>query len=123
MGSSRAARLAGYTPATIPTPAPRSTPSAIETGDTEAGSGVAALRATESPIPVATPSTAPIAASVADSARNCRRMSRRRAPSDLRIPISRVRSEEHTSELQSLAYLVCRLLLEKKKKTENLLSK
>src|SRR5205823_10680359 len=30
----------------------------------------------------------------------------------------RRRSEEHTSELQSLAYLVCRLLLEKKKKTE-----
>src|SRR5229473_5469998 len=29
-----------------------------------------------------------------------------------------VRSEEHTSELQSLAYLVCRLLLEKKKKKE-----
>src|SRR5205823_10867924 len=28
-----------------------------------------------------------------------------------------VRSEEHTSELQSLAYLVCRLLLEKKKNT------
>src|SRR5687767_15686572 len=27
----------------------------------------------------------------------------------------RQRSEEHTSELQSLAYLVCRLLLEKKK--------
>src|SRR5687767_8469769 len=30
-----------------------------------------------------------------------------------------VRSEEHTSELQSLAYLVCRLLLEKKNKREN----
>src|SRR2546425_5878740 len=30
---------------------------------------------------------------------------------ELRDP---VRSEEHTSELQSLAYLVCRLLLEKK---------
>src|SRR2546425_11314223 len=29
------------------------------------------------------------------------------------------RSEEHTSELQSLAYLVCRLLLEKKKKARN----
>src|SRR2546425_5622429 len=29
---------------------------------------------------------------------------------------NRARSEEHTSELQSLAYLVCRLLLEKKKK-------
>src|SRR2546425_12470622 len=28
------------------------------------------------------------------------------------------RSEEHTSELQSLAYLVCRLLLEKKKKND-----
>src|SRR2546425_1412934 len=28
------------------------------------------------------------------------------------------RSEEHTSELQSLAYLVCRLLLEKKKNTK-----
>src|SRR5437016_9603626 len=31
--------------------------------------------------------------------------------------IPRVRSEEHTSELQSLTNLVCRLLLEKKKKT------
>src|SRR2546425_8234321 len=30
--------------------------------------------------------------------------------------VQNVRSEEHTSELQSLAYLVCRLLLEKKKK-------
>src|SRR5205823_13618674 len=30
------------------------------------------------------------------------------------------RSEEHTSELQSLAYLVCRLLLEKKKKEPSL---
>src|SRR5476651_2828832 len=31
----------------------------------------------------------------------------------------RRRSEEHTSELQSRQYLVCRLLLEKKKKTKN----
>src|SRR2546425_9448979 len=30
-----------------------------------------------------------------------------------------IRSEEHTSELQSLAYLVCRLLLEKKKTTRH----
>src|SRR2546425_3200873 len=38
----------------------------------------------------------------------------------LRLPssLSRQRSEEHTSELQSLAYLVCRLLLEKKKKNK-----
>src|SRR5687767_15534899 len=35
---------------------------------------------------------------------------------------SGIRSEEHTSELQSLAYLVCRLLLEKKKNTANLKS-
>src|SRR2546425_8378946 len=37
-----------------------------------------------------------------------------------KLPVTPVveRSEEHTSELQSLAYLVCRLLLEKKKKTQ-----
>src|SRR2546425_13362993 len=33
-----------------------------------------------------------------------------------RSGVRSTRSEEHTSELQSLAYLVCRLLLEKKKK-------
>src|SRR5439155_8250528 len=33
------------------------------------------------------------------------------------------RSEEHTSELQSRGHLVCRLLLEKKKKNKNLLRK
>src|SRR3989441_8770991 len=32
------------------------------------------------------------------------------------LATTQARSEEHTSELQSLAYLVCRLLLEKKKK-------
>src|SRR3989441_6517726 len=35
------------------------------------------------------------------------------------VRTSGVRSEEHTSELQSLAYLVCRLLLEKKKKIQH----
>src|SRR5687767_15241482 len=35
-------------------------------------------------------------------------------------PYNRLRSEEHTSELQSLAYLVCRLLLEKKKKKKKI---
>src|SRR5687767_15440308 len=34
--------------------------------------------------------------------------------------LHRGRSEEHTSELQSLAYLVCRLLLEKKNKLQRL---
>src|SRR2546425_10440480 len=33
-----------------------------------------------------------------------------------RLDCRKFRSEEHTSELQSLAYLVCQLLLEKKKK-------
>src|SRR3989441_7151192 len=36
----------------------------------------------------------------------------------LKQMFSCMRSEEHTSELQSLAYLVCRLLLEKKKKKQ-----
>src|SRR2546425_1369895 len=45
------------------------------------------------------------AAPRARTMRTCRRSRR-----------TRKRSEEHTSELQSLAYLVCRLLLEKKKK-------
>src|SRR3712207_8831076 len=34
--------------------------------------------------------------------------------------ISSTRSEEHTSELQSRQYLVCRLLLEKKKKQKHI---
>src|SRR3712207_7715523 len=37
-------------------------------------------------------------------------------------PCTDFRSEEHTSELQSRQYLVCRLLLEKKKKTATLLT-
>src|SRR2546425_5465609 len=41
-------------------------------------------------------------------------------PADPRPVGNRPRSEEHTSELQSLAYLVCRLLLEKKKKKTTL---
>src|SRR2546423_7908120 len=43
-----------------------------------------------------------------------------RADLELVVDVAQVvRSEEHTSELQSLAYLVCRLLLEKKKKMTN----
>src|SRR5262249_62372580 len=46
----------------------------------------------------------------------------RRTPTQrppLRERLRRPRSEEHTSELQSLTNLVCRLLLEKKKKHNN----
>src|SRR3712207_8392751 len=38
---------------------------------------------------------------------------------DTRVIVLHPRSEEHTSELQSRQYLVCRLLLEKKKNTKN----
>src|SRR5258707_10708132 len=44
------------------------------------------------------------------------RNSQRQAPCAARVARVRLRSEEHTSELQSRQYLVCRLLLEKKKK-------
>src|SRR3712207_7163407 len=52
-----------------------------------------------------------------------RRPAGREHPSDPRADAIRTRargarSEEHTSELQSRQYLVCRLLLEKKKNTE-----
>src|SRR3712207_8749522 len=50
--------------------------------------------------------SAPSGSSAAHSAINAERNARRRKES---------RSEEHTSELQSRQYLVCRLLLEKKK--------
>src|SRR3712207_7301910 len=40
---------------------------------------------------------------------------RRSRPAPATAPPPRARSEEHTSELQSRQYLVCRLLLEKKK--------
>src|SRR3712207_7517822 len=50
-----------------------------------------------------------------------RRLSRRGRASNPSICLfRRTRSEEHTSELQSRQYLVCRLLLEKKKKSTSL---
>src|SRR5438046_4070485 len=53
-----------------------------------------------------------------DRCRRPRRCIRRRAlpPLPLQCSKMRKRSEEHTSEFQSLTNLVCRLLLEKKKK-------
>src|SRR3712207_8863088 len=49
--------------------------------------------------------------------RNPSRYQRELTPEQLCIANGPHRSEEHTSELQSRQYLVCRLLLEKKKKT------
>src|SRR2546429_1679371 len=42
-----------------------------------------------------------------------------RGGSSIRAHAGQERSEEHTSELQSRLHLVCRLLLEKKKKTDS----
>src|SRR2546422_6346788 len=53
----------------------------------------------------------------ARAARPDRRLPRQRVKSRV-VQLARRRSEEHTSELQSRLHLVCRLLLEKKKKKE-----
>src|SRR5256714_5708592 len=45
-----------------------------------------------------------------------------RASRAISRPTSTLRSEEHTSELQSLAYIGCRLLVDKKKTTETITS-
>src|SRR5438045_7145008 len=66
-----------------------------------------------------------VPAAVAEPLRDRRRRERRRDPHERRLVRGRddddralerraERSEEHTSELQSLRHLVCRLLLEKK---------
>src|SRR3989441_1280508 len=114
-GSSRAARLAGYSP--NPTPVRADAPSAatMDHSGTWAGIGVSRETPKASRPPASIPTAPPTRVRVEASTRNCHRIARRVAPSALRTP----RSEEHTSELQSLAYLVCRLLLEKKKKDKD----
>src|SRR5205823_11949680 len=62
------------------------------------------------------PRSAAPARSPTSAAWSCPTTSAAAAPSCSAATSSATRSEEHTSELQSLAYLVCRLLLEKKKK-------
>src|SRR3712207_7638348 len=54
--------------------------------------------------------TSPSSSTTSRRTRRSRTTSRSAGPADLLV----VRSEEHTSELQSRQYLVCRLLLEKK---------
>src|SRR2546425_8957403 len=65
----------------------------------------------------ASPGQSPTDRCRADCFHRARRVAGLRNP-DEATPAS-ARSEEHTSELQSLAYLVCRLLLEKKKKIQS----
>src|SRR5437016_6740598 len=66
-------------------------------------------------LPISPPAPDARGSPTAPGPRAGRRSSRTRRPR-ARAPASR--SEEHTSELQSLTNLVCRLLLEKKKKTQ-----
>src|SRR5436853_4591239 len=73
------------------------------------------------PISIAAAGSAP-ASSAGRSTRSPRAMRRSRSsrtPPSGAAPSAPTRSEEHTSELQSLRHLVCRLLLEKKKKKKN----
>jgi hypothetical protein len=69
----------------------------MEPADTCAGMGESAATSPASPIPSPMPNAPPAPERVPASIRNCSRMSLRRAPSDLRTPISRVRSETLTS--------------------------
>src|SRR5260370_29217304 len=94
-------------------PTPMETPTAstmAQSGMDDGKLGTARLISRLMPPPSNTPMIPPAPVSTMASVRNCQMTSRRRAP----------RSEEHTSELQSHLNLVCRLLLEKKKKTRDL---
>src|SRR3712207_8147995 len=53
---------------------------------------------------------------------HARHRTRRQSTGNQHTDQPQIRSEEHTSELQSRQYLVCRLLLEKKKKNHTLTS-
>src|SRR2546425_6076488 len=64
----------------------------------------------------ATPDVTEGVEALLEESRRRERSAAREALHDLLVEQRVHRSEEHTSELQSLAYLVCRLLLEKKKK-------
>src|SRR2546422_3613726 len=73
-------------------------------------------RSTLFPYTTLLPISAPCSSPAATSSRSARPPSPPRARAGSSISASSKRSEEHTSELQSRLHLVCRLLLEKKKK-------
>src|SRR3712207_7348764 len=80
-----------------------------------------ALPISHSPRPIASPSRI-VAVTTTASVREPRAIVNAPAMGKRSTETSRLRdrSEEHTSELQSRQYLVCRLLLEKKKKLLNI---
>src|ERR1700737_31873 len=96
-----AARWAGYMPAVTVIKESVRTEAMIEMGETigcgtKSGSGTAVM-AEQTPTPKLSPRIPLKIVSMADSAKNCRRMSRLVAPIALRAPISRVRSVTETS--------------------------
>ena len=98
MGSSSAARLAGKIPKNRPTPTETEKATTTQTGETcegRAGKKVRTARLIR--LPLKMPITPPVPVSVIASIRNCARISRRLAPTALRMPISRVRSVTETS--------------------------
>ena len=72
-------------------------PAMIEGILTAVGKGVTRPASSASATPEMIPIRPPLSDSVVASTRNCVRMSRRRAPAALRMPISRVRSVTDTS--------------------------
>src|SRR5690349_14312453 len=97
IGSNLAARHAGQRPLAIPTTEETPTPRTAEATLTSNGNPISAEMTYASPNPVATPIAPPIAVTVTASIKNCVRISLRRAPIALRIPISLVRSVTETS--------------------------
>src|SRR5690606_36118256 len=92
IGSSEAACMAGYSPKKSPTTAVMPMPTPTDHGSTMAGSGLTAAISIATRNPIVVPTIPPNVDSVIDSVRICHTISRRRAPSAFRRPISRVRS-------------------------------
>src|ERR1043165_2335957 len=97
IGSNFAARHAGHRPLMIPTPDDIATPKTADITFTSDGNPISAEIRYARPKPVPTPMAPPTAATVTASIKNCVRISLRRAPIALRIPISLVLSVTDTS--------------------------
>src|ERR1051326_7690349 len=97
IGSSRAARHAGHNPLITPTIDETPTPRMADQILNSNGNPMAKAMSQAVPNPVSTPIMPPIAVTITASIRNWVRMSLRRAPTALRIPISFVRSVTDTS--------------------------
>src|SRR5690606_2565190 len=98
-GSSLPARCAGTTPAATPTATETPNARATDHQVTTAGTGDVAATTSAAATPNPSPATPPTPVSSTASSRNCTAMSRGRAPTALRRPISRNRSRTDTSTM------------------------